>query len=362
MKRRIACTLLVLAWSGCADPATSPPVAEEDNELIIGRAPVIPAPSVSEPKATDLSEDDPCITAAGKKAEAWKTAGVSPAEIETRFQAALARCAGATDAATARFIGALNVDLFRTSQLLIANSISPTKYLLAVQDRGGKARLAQKDSTWAAAYVKGDADGDFVPDARDRCPGTADLTPTDANGCPRRIPQRQRPIAPDPQSVRQILNSFNLVVDPRCKGTPVPPTPRPVKVGYGDMATNIAVTRVKNQPAGCLVLYEIDARFMNPGWESNFERHPEYPHFVLRSTEEVPGGSIPAGVIRFQVRGDDTRDFGNRAIFASLLGQYEEISWRVRAINGNGLRSTFSDWQHLSGSQTGSGSGPFTAP
>ncbi len=327
MRKSISLFLLLVGLGAC-----EPPNADTD----------------AEPGETgEALTANACLDDAQAKAKAWTAAGVAPKEVEVRTQALIVKCLGTTDSATARFIGAVRVDMFRASRQMVAGSSTPSEFVLRARDRGAKAKLARNTAGYVAAYARGDADGDLVPDDRDRCPGTPDLQPTDPSGCPQQPPRASRPVAPDGQQMQAILRQFNLAVDPRCDGAPMPTTPRPIKTGYWDAAANVVVTQVTNQPAGCLVLYEIDARFENQNWKTTGQLAPKYPAMALRAAEATPMAGLPAGQLRFKVLSSDPRDLGNRRIYAGLLGQYELVDWRVRAINGNGQKSSWSDWQKL---------------
>ena len=80
-------------------------------------------------------------------------------------------------------------------------------------------RNARKNPLWLQAYSSGDADGDMIPDALDKCPGTTDLTQTDDQGCPVFTPL-------PPQSPRerliQVLHKMNPMTSPRCDATKFP--------------------------------------------------------------------------------------------------------------------------------------------
>lgn len=311
------------------------------------------APTEPEDDAAEVASgvgaltSDACMERAQAKAKAWAAQGMPSAQVELRTQTLVAGCLGVTDAATARFIATIRVDLFRASRQVIAGASTPEQFVLRARDRGQKARLARQTPGYAAAVARGDADGDLVPDDRDRCPGTPDLQPTDARGCPQRPEQAPRPIAPSAQALAPLLSRFNLVVDPRCDGAPSPSTPGPIKTGYWDGTSNVVLAGVTNQPAQCLVIYEIDGRFVNQNWAETGQLPPKYPRFVLRASEATPMAGLATGQLRFQVLPTDPRDAGNRKIFASFLGQYELVDWRVRAVNGNGQKSPWSDWQHL---------------
>lgn len=307
--------------------------------------------------------DEACAQKAEKMVPRWRRRGLSAKQVEESFEVAYRTCTGELDADAAKLLGTVTVDLFRLAKLVTDGTISTTDYLTIVRDRRAKLFRAQNDAAYAQATAAADTDGDFVPDSLDQCPNTPDLSPTDANGCPRQQNPNEPPPpqGPDLQLVRGLLQGTNVLADKNCEGAPVPDLPQPVKIGYGDGRANVALTRVTNQPAGCSVLYEVDVRFMNDDWEALSLLGPKYPHMLFRASEELPGG-MPAGVAHFGFTALDTADLGNRKIVASFLGQYQHVDWRVRAINGNGLKSVWSETQRSAGPLTGDATLPFTVP
>jgi hypothetical protein len=102
----------------------------------------------------------------------------------------------------------------------------------------------------------------------------------------------------------------------------------------------LSTTRITNQPAGCAVWYffEID---------SGTRRFS----LAFKDTEAVAAllgrpSPVPSGVIQFRINSADT---GTRvevlrdAQDPNALGRRP---FRVRAMNGGGMRSTWSQWAH----------------
>jgi hypothetical protein len=307
--------------------------------------------------------DKACAKEAEEMVPKWRRRGLSPKQVEEAFEVEYRTCTGELDASAAKLLGAVNVDLFRLAKQVTDGSLSTTDYLTVLRDRRAKLFRAHTDTAYAQATAAADADGDFVPDSLDQCPNTPDLTPTDPAGCPQQPNPNQPPPpqGPDLQLVLALLRGTNVLADKNCEGAPVPDVPQPVKIGYGDGRANVALTRVTNQPAKCSVLYEVDLRFMNDDWESLSLLGPKYPHMLFKASEEMPGG-MPAGVAHFGFTALDTADLGNRKIVASFLGQYQHVDWRVRAINGSGLKSVWSETQRTAGPLTGDATLPFTVP
>src|SRR4051812_12557322 len=172
-----------------------------------------------------------CRDAATAKLTDWRAANPDDLVVARLYETALAACARpAVDGATAAMVGIVNVDYERAARMMISNQLTPAQYLAVSRDRSAKLRAAIKDASWAQARANGDADGDLVPDDRDRCPNTPELTATDANGCP--LPDNRLPKAPSGQEVQRVLAQLNIVIAPGCDGAPPPGPAAPVQLGY----------------------------------------------------------------------------------------------------------------------------------
>jgi len=197
-----------------------------------------------------------CIKRADELLARWKSENKPADQIEKLYQAELARCGG-TQNGVAEIIGAANFDYTRLGRLFLTEQINPPEYLARVKDRSRKIRDAISDESWSNGYLKGDRDNDLVPDDRDRCPDTPDLAPTDNSGCPQDGPL---PAAPSVEEVRRARDALQIVISPACKDAPLPSLSQPLQIGVDSNDQDsflISVTRVTNQPTGCMVFYEI---------------------------------------------------------------------------------------------------------
>ena len=197
-----------------------------------------------------------CIKRADELLARWKQENKPQDQIETLYQAELARCGGAQNG-VAEIIGAANFDYTRLGRLFLTEHLNPPEYLVRVRDRSRKLRNAIADEDWSKTYLKGDSDRDLVPDERDRCPNTPDLVPTDDHGCPQDGPL---PPAPSVEEVRRAQDALKVVIGPACREAPVPSFSQPLQIGVDSNDADsflISVTKVTNQPAGCMVFYEI---------------------------------------------------------------------------------------------------------
>jgi hypothetical protein len=283
--------------------------------------------------------DDHCATGAEKAVVLWKQQGLADAEVQKRYQQYLAQCSGA-DAATALYVGAANLDYFRFARLVISGQIGTDLYVGLVRDRERKVRNAKKNPAWLQAYASGDADGDMIPDALDKCPGTPDLTRTDDQGCPVFTPLA--PQAPREQLI-QVLNKMNLMTSPKCDAGKFPAVSAPLKGGFSeDQRKNlaIAVTKVP-EPAGCVGLYEVQIYMSAPGGVVTPER---IFTVVFRSTENTDLGPTGANREVFRV---DANSVGVKRDIWDASWIYNHREFRVRALNGNGLSSGWSGWKPM---------------
>ena len=291
--------------------------------------------------------DQHCYDGANQSVAIWKQQGLSDAQIQKQFQQFLAQCSGA-DAVTALLAGAVNMDYFRFARLVISGQIAPDLYVGLVRDREQKMRAAMKTPGWLNAYARGDADGDLVPDSMDRCPGTPDLTRTDNFGCPDRSPLAPQPVR---EQLVQALNKMNLMTSPTCDSAAFPNVSMPIKLGFANGAPGskvefaVAVSKISGQPANCVVLYEVQIQMQGV---INPQQAPPSRNetLVFRSTENTDFG--PTGQHRqvFRVSASDT---GIKLKLFNEAGNYTDFEFRVRAVNGNGLSSGWSEWVKSAG-------------
>jgi len=275
-----------------------------------------------------------CRAAAAAFLPEWQAAGLPKDEIDGRLRLATVACATRdVDAATAVFMGRMNVDYYRLAQLLVGRAIGSGEYELRLRDRARKRALAQSQPGFLDQWMKGDADGDLVPDGADKCPGTADLEPTADDGCPSRY---RPPGYGDDPLVHQVLDKMGVMRSAACDRAPNPelPVPLSMETVFGPGLT-VTVARVTNQPAGCEVFYEVMARSRSLSWA-----HPSIPrhaHVVLRASESVTGDPDRVEFALDWASGTP----GRQALILSRT-ILPPIEWQVRAVNGNGLASGWS--------------------
>jgi len=235
-----------------------------------------------------------------------------------------------------------NADAYAAALKLVNQGFSPAQYLALVRDRVRKHRRADDDAAYAAALCSGhDADGDWIVDGKDACPGTADLAATDDRGCPTSLPP-----APDATVVQQTLAGTGFVVNPLCKDAPMP---REVFAGgvflptHLDLGAFIFAQRITDQPPGCPVWYELDVETHDPATPGAIYS------LAFMDREEVPilfGGAlgdepVRDGFIQFEAHPGDA---GTRGRLVGEIGK-PPIRVRVRVMNGAGMHGPWSDWK-----------------
>ncbi|MBA2306322.1 MAG: hypothetical protein H0W08_27340 [Acidobacteria bacterium] len=289
-----------------------------------------------------------CDDTAQKAATDAKTNGLPPLQVDRAYGAALLTCKGVTDTGLAAVAAAANLDRARLARLFLARKLATSDYLALVRDRSGKLRLARNDLAYRTAFLAGDADGDLVPDDRDKCKQTRDLAETGRDGCPVRPGRRQGPSEDAMQQARRALKGVALVSNPKCAEAPVPdrsillhqgflrPDGNPANHFYG-----VSVSRVRNVPAGCEGFYQFNFRFTD-------RTDALFPVTKIIQVTFADGDNTdtgPKSAVRriFKVFQADT---GHRQDLFRSAVKYGLVEWRVRTVGANGLMSTWSDWRH----------------
>lgn len=264
-------------------------------------------------------------------------------EREIAYQVDIGSYCGAPGVSdcTNRLIARANVDYTAAAMQVLSKRMTPAQYLALSRDRTRKLRSAEEDGRRAFKLCTAqDSDGDWVPDSVDRCPRTPDLAATDDAGCP----LTTLPPAPSAQDVDELLTKMHFAVNPRCNGSPVPervPAGGFYWPAFPERGTFILSGAVTNQPVGCPIWYEFDIEETS----GSDVGHRYSVAFMDReaNTDLVQlGRPVPAGLIQFNPRPGDPRP--DRVRLAQT-GFHAGIRYRVRAMNGEGLRGQWSDWK-----------------
>jgi hypothetical protein len=282
---------------------------------------------------------DNCHERAEQMVATWKKEGRDVAVIEKLFQAELAKCSGMTGACAA-LVGAANADFAWLGRAVLSGSMPPADYLARVRDRARKMRASRKTPEVCDAYVRGDGDGDLVPDDRDKCPATPSLDRTDARGCPDTSPL---PPAPSAEAVDKAAKALAIPVSRACVDAPLPARADVLKAGVSPDGQSflLVVSRTTNQPAGCEVFYQVDIRMRNKSFFLQLNSNNVYTK-VFRAKDALTGPLAHPTAMTFELKKSDAsvpwRDLTFRAVEP---GDISQRSFRVRTINGNGLSQSW---------------------
>lgn len=293
------------------------------------------------------SPDDACERRAEAASRSALSKGATQARADLIYQTSMLRCNGVTDPAYATYAATMRIELARLANLFLAHKISIRAYVSEVQDRRSKLALAERSHSFSAAYTaSGDDDGDFVPNSLDRCPNSPQDSFTDDRGCPAQ-PARQLPWImdaqarePNAETIDKIAASLGYLATPGCADAPVPQPSEPVHQGFVRSAPearySLTMTRVQNQPAKCPVFYQVELHFINPPGSTWASRQLQV---TFRDDENVDTTAQAPTRRVFQLTRAAT---GVRQDAFQGGFHYEQVVWRVRTLNGNGMRSGWS--------------------
>lgn len=309
--------------------------------------------TASEPTSEPTSERaatppsvDTCLASARAGATRGYPAHRSAAQARRQLEIAAARCFDPTlTLAAAALIGGVNADYATMAHEFVTGTKTLAAYRAVRDDRQRKLTAMLADTARQQELARGDADGDLVPDARDRCPATPALQVTDDAGCPIAV-RPSRASQAEERGLRARLAGTRQLYNPSCADAPALRLPMPIQWGrgrqtlLGTQGFNLAVAKVDGQPAGCEVFYEIQLRFLdpNPGNPALpktryltlvFSERENLVNEPLRAVFGLPVNTAPLSPARDQAR-------------EAFLRQYARASWRVRAINGSNQVSGWS--------------------
>lgn len=280
------------------------------------------------------------------------------------------RCLGLSEWQS-QALARLRVQLAGVAQAYMAGKIAAPDYQAFLIDRQRKAKLIRESDVYAADIVRGDEDGDFVPDSADKCPGTAVASATDQYGCPIRCPQPGAPAggadpicqawtapyrAEDP--LRPLLEA-SVPINLACEDT-APAAIAPIAWGDRNITVNgggsdphssttdsdngyyFSVRRTSRQVDGCEVWYVLQFAFRNPSTAS--VPATELVSVLFSSRDDETRGD--PSVARFRMMIQHNRRVGDLVTFTNLplsdgrtrlrdaLKVYRSVSIRARVITG----------------------------
>ena len=315
--------------------------------LLLGGTPSsLPGVAQTSKQYTGSSQGNRCLTAARRRATEAYQKGATPEEARRQLEIAAAACLDPHLSPSAAYVvGAVNADRARFARDLVGGKMKLGAYRAVIRDRRDKLARLLRDPRQQNELMKGDEDGDLVPDSRDRCPKTHAGTPTDERGCPVSVPTRPEDER-DQRTLRAVLDKSQILYNKSCDGAPRPHVSAPLEWGRGHQTKlnkdgfNIAVAKVGGQPPGCEVFYEIQFRFterVNNALPPSkiitvvFSQSEDLLNDPLRAVFPLPVGP---GTINLSPARTAARE--------AMLRQYMRITWRVRAVNGSNLTSEWS--------------------
>ena len=314
-------------------------------------------PSLAQTTAPGLASVDECVVRA--RAHAAEEFSVHHSQEAARMQLEIeaARCIDPTlSPAAANLVGTVNSDLARLARDFVVGTRSLAAYRAGREDRQRKLALLLADPAQRDALQRGDADGDLVPDALDKCPKTPFGAPTDARGCP--VPIKPNAATErEERELRAILAGASTLFNKSCLDAPRPDIPTPLQWGRGAQTKtgrtgfNLAVAKIGGQPAGCEVFYEIQLRFFDPNPGNPALPKARIVTMVFSASEDLLDDPVraifglPVGAMVLSPSRTVARE--------ALLRQYFRASWRVRAVNGANQTSPWSPFVTQGPASTG---------
>lgn len=341
LQRGALTTGLVLAATFSAPPLRAQPAPNPDT----GSANEPPSEPTSE-RAASRSTIDTCLAQARSRAALGYAAHHSAAQARRQLEIAAASCFDPTlTPAAAALVGTVNADYAAMAHAFVTGRSTLQAYHAARNDRQRKLAALLGNAAGQQDLARGDADGDLVPDARDRCPATPALQATDDAGCPVAVRPSRASMAEE-RLLRARLAATRQLYNPSCVDAPALRLPMPIQWGrgaqtqLGTQGFNLAVAKVEGQPTGCEVFYEIQIRFLDPNPGNTSLPKTRYVTLLFSERENLVAEPLRA-VFGLPVNTGSlspARDVAREA----FLRQYGRASWRVRAVNGSNQISGWS--------------------
>lgn len=296
--------------------------------------------------APERTGTDECLAQARARATELYEKQQSQDAARLQLEIDAASCMDPTlSPASAHLVGTVNADLARFARDFVVGSRSLASYRAAREDRERKLAVLLKDAKQREALLRGDADGDLVPDGTDRCPRTPPGAPTDARGCPQPVRPGQGSEREE-RALRATLAGSRTLFNKSCAEAPRLEIPSPLEWGrgsqtkLGQVGFNLAVAKIGGQPAGCEVFYEIQLRFIDPNPGNPALPPARIVTVVFSGSEDLLNDpvravfGIPVGAMALSPARSVARE--------AFLREYFRASWRVRAVNGANQTSPWS--------------------
>jgi hypothetical protein len=256
---------------------------------------------------------------------------LDPEERDARYQEELTRyCTGVGLGECEQALRArMKVDATGAAAQVLTGLLATGAHIALLRDHDARLRAFRGDPALACEVAAHDADGDYVADARDACPGTPRLTPVRADGCA----NTAVPAGPELEAVQRLMPRVALTLDARCAHVAPPVTPTPLGVFRlsRDPSVGKAIWLTRDPgTTGCPLFYEVEA-VLNGG---------SFRSVVFAATEDVelPWTKRPDRAVQLNVRASDG---GDRAEWADYGAHTRWL--RARAVNLVGQRSAWSE-------------------
>ena len=225
-------------------------------------------------------------------------------------------------------------------------TIQPSQYLGFTRRRTEQLNAAVADPALAARIVAGpDADGDWVPDSSDTCPGTPKWTPVDEKGCSMALPA-----GPDCSSVQAVMGKMGMLLNPTCDATAanMPNIEFAVAVYYPSAPSEgiyLYVQDLPAQPQGCGSWYEFDI-VTRRAKKVVHQFSVAFPYSSVSHTGRVVA-QIPQPYVQLQASPTAEGYVGQLGQTAQALvsGTIDQVIFRVRSVSGLGTKSSWGRWQ-----------------
>lgn len=289
---------------------------------------------------------DDCLDRARARTEELYGQQRSPAAARRQLEIDAALCIDPRlSTAAANVIGTVNADRARFARDFLLGARTLAVYRALREDRRVKLAALLADVPAQEALLRGDADGDLVPDATDRCPRTPVGSPTDPAGCPVTVENTPTDVANE-RRLRATLAGSRTLHNKSCVDAPPLALSAPLEWGRGAQTPtntqgfNIAVAKVNNQPPGCEVFYEIQFHFIDPNPGDPALPPSKTVTVVFSASEDLSADPLRA-VFGLPVETPPLSS-GRGIVREAFLREYFRATWRVRAVNGGNLTAPWS--------------------
>ena len=290
---------------------------------------------------------------------------------------------------TESFAARVNLEITQAASKFENDPVNRQAFSL---DRQTKLGAFAGDRDYRAAFQQGDGDGDLVPDARDRCPDTPRLTPTDSEGCEydcndltraksRRVTPDQCASLTPPRPRHEPLGNPDDLAFPinlNCVGAKSPSASAPL--GWADVVMESGimspgpvierwfrirglkffVTRVSQVNPACELFYEFDLRVGSGGTvqstnmlfsahEDAVPAHRDIATFTMKTFRDEGERFIspPPGAFSLSALHAALPLSPGRGKARDAMTPTAEIRVRVRAVDGLGHTAGWSEFRQF---------------